>query len=1054
VRYYGSEKTLPVPNGTTVTRTSTGDIGVIVDFVGDFGVEVYRVKIKNATVKLRADEFLVDAGADSEWDRALGLQAVRMMLAEVKIVHPFRETLASYGATKTELHAYQFKPLMKLNRSGIGRILIADEVGLGKTIEAGYIILEHVARDPYLSVVVVCPPMLRLKWQSELRARFGLHFEVMLGAEAERRIARRDDDPDEPPLRAIVAYETIRSDRFYDALDQADPGDGALGLVIADEAHRARNHESRQSKALELLVARAQTAAFLTATPIQNKDEDLFRLLEILSPQDFPDYAGFEAQRRANAIVVTAETAVSRADSRMLDSSIKEFEEARTSYPHRFIAENPYFEDALERMRELQALLTQRPLTDHELIRRRIELQDSLFKLNLLSPILNRTRRRDVHTRTAKRSPVAVDACLTAYEQNVYAQLTNAVYTEYARQHGEGVARFVLKSFQQGFASSLWAAVSHYRNRFQVDDSEIDLAIEDIDIPNPTEGYFETRAIGDVAEFTELKRVLAAVDIDRLWEEDSKWGLLHSILSQHRSGMSPEGRPRKMLIFSYFKRSLDLIGQRLREMGMTFRRIDGSVPTNPLDPSKDERQRIICEFRDDPRIQILIASQVGTEGLDLQFCDTVVNWDLPWNPMTVEQRIGRIDRIGQKAELLHIVNIACRGTVEWEILNRLYNKIGIFRASIGDIEEILGEVAERLQGQIATTRLSESERNEKIDAEAEVLVRKQRHQQEFEQEASALITADSFLIDEFERIRRTGQCVHPHELERFTRERLQQVDPASKLVRKDPPGLFEFRAAPSLIALAENTWRKTRVSEWKSFLQRMRNRPILCTFEGEKFDGFGEVEVLSVAHPLLRVLVEGLAVHDRACHSFRCRLLSSELPVDDWVISVGLVSNPADERGARIMAAAGSCSGEAVLDSDEADVLLAAVLESGVDFYGLTLDDASLDRGRRAADRALYARFQIEQTEHRRKSELQATRRATVLTAHHDRLIEIAQRSLGTMQARALFDKGARGILAAQAGKVRAAERAKEVALAQLPQASGTRLELFEHFVGFVSVRS
>jgi SNF2 family DNA or RNA helicase len=91
----------------------------------------------------------------------------------------------------------------------------------------------------------------------------------------------------------------------------------------------------------------------------------------------------------------------------------------------------------------------------------------------------------------------------------------------------------------------------------------------------------------------------------------------------------------------------------------------------------------------------MIASQVGTEGLDLQFCDTVVNWDLPWNPMTVEQRIGRIDRIGQKAEILHVINIACRGTVEWDILTRLYNKIGIFRASIGDLEEILGEVAER-----------------------------------------------------------------------------------------------------------------------------------------------------------------------------------------------------------------------------------------------------------------------------------------------------------------------------------------------------------------------
>ena len=723
---------MPLENGTVVTRTSTGDIGVIAGFVGDYGVEVYRVRIKNATVKLRLDELLLQTAGQSHWDQSLGMQAVRMMLAEVKIVHPFRETLASYGATKTELHPYQFKPLMKLNRSGTGRILIADEVGLGKTIEAGYIILEQVARDPYLSAVVVCPPMLRPKWKAELYQRFGLQFDIMTSSLAERRIARRDDEPNEPPLRAIVAYETIRTDKFFKSLEDAD--ETVLGLVIADEAHRARNRQSRQSKALNLLVARAQTAAFLTATPIQNKEEDLFRLLEILSPQDFPDYAGFESQRRANEIVVKAETAVSRADAKMLDASIAEFSKAPTSWQHRLITENPYFDDALSRMRNLSSLLLCRNVTDPEVIRRRIELQDSLFKLNLLSPILNRTRRRDVHTGTAVRSPMAVDAQLTNYEQIVYDQLTNAVYAEYVRQHGESVARFVLKGFQQGFASSLWAAVSRYRERFEISDDIEGLDVEELDLPSPEDGFFETLAVGDAAEFSELKKVLAAVNLDRLWDEDSKWKLLRAVLEQHRSGKNHVGEPRKMLIFSYFKRSLDLIGRRLEEFGMQHLRIDGDVPTNALDPSKDERQNIIRNFRDTPEVQVLIASQVGTEGLDLQFCDTVVNWDLPWNPMIVEQRIGRIDRIGQKAERLHIVNIACQGTVEWDILTRLYNKIGIFKASIGDLEEILGEVAEQLHNEISMTRLSPEDRVARIDAQATVLENVRKQQEEFEQE--------------------------------------------------------------------------------------------------------------------------------------------------------------------------------------------------------------------------------------------------------------------------------------------------------------------------------
>jgi len=1042
---------VPLKPNTIVTRTSTGDIGLIVDFVGDYGVQVYRVRVGNAILNLRADEFHITEEV-SEWTSLLGLQAVRMLLAEIKIVHPFRETLASYGATKTEVHPYQFKPLMKLNRSGIGRILIADEVGLGKTIEAGYIIVEHVARDPYLTAVVVCPPMLRQKWKSELSARFGLHFEILKGPEAVRRIARRQDDPSDPPLRAIVTYETIRTAKFWKALESCDASQSALGLVIADEAHRVRNRESKQSKTLERLVARAQTAALLTATPIQTKTEDLFRLLEILSPQDFLDYWGFESQREANAIVVRAEIAVSRGDRQMLSDSILDFERASDTQRYRLITENPYFADALERLRSLQHLMVHLDPTDHDLIHRRIELQDSLFKLNLLSPILNRTRRTQVLSCTAKRSPFAIDASLSQYEQMVYDKVSRAVFAEYARMHGGGVARLVIKNIQQGFASSLWAAVNHYRQRFGVDGEQIDTAIEDPCFQNPSDDSDGPYDNGDVVELPELRSVLAAIDVDRLWAEDSKWKLLQSILVEHRRGVGSEGRPRKMLIFSYFKRSLDLIGKRLREMGMAYLRIDGDVPTNPLDPSQDQRQRIIREFCDDPVVQILIASQVGTEGLDLQFCDTVVNWDLPWNPMTVEQRIGRIDRIGQKAEVLHIVNIACRGTVEWEILTRLYNRIGIFRESIGDLEEILGEVADRLFGQIATTHLTDDERNARIDAEATVLVNQQRQQRDLEQEANTLITADGFLIDEFDRIRRTGQCVQPRELERFTRARLQQIDPATKLVETEVPELFELRAGAALIASAERIWRESRVFEWNSFLRKMRTRPVLCAFEGENFDGDPMVEVLSVAHPLLRILVDGLAAHDRSCYYFRCRIQTSDVPSGDWVISVGLVKDSADQRGARIMAAAGSCDKDDVLSPDQADGLLVALLDSGIDVYEQTIGDNPLKRGQQLAAQALYSRFDVEKSAYKRRSELQAKRRKMVLEAHHDRLIDSAQRALDDMRQEAVFDRQKERRVRRLETNLKNAQHDKEIAMERLSEDHGGELTLSTHCIGHVFV--
>jgi hypothetical protein len=154
------------------------------------------------------------------------------------------------------------------------------------------------------------------------------------------------------------------------------------------------------------------------------------------------------------------------------------------------------------------------------------------------------------------------------------------------------------------------------------------------------------------------------------------------------------------------------------------------------------------------------------------------------------------------------------------------------------------------------------------------------------------------------------------------------------------------------------------------------------------------------------------------------------------------------------MAAAGSCLTGEVLTPDQSDVLLVAVLDSGSDSYGLLRGGDVLQKGRSAADTALYSRFQSEQSEYRRQSELQTKRRTTVLEAHHDRLIEIAQRALDTTKSRATYDKKAKGVLAAQAGRVRAAERAKEIALEALPRAGSGRLELFEHFVGHVSVSS
>ena len=109
----------------------------------------------------------------------------------------------------------------------------------------------------------------------------------------------------------------------------------------------------------------------------------------------------------------------------------------------------------------------------------------------------------------------------------------------------------------------------------------------------------------------------------------------------------------------------------------------------------EERFAKIKEFKKGG-FDILLSSEVGSEGLDMQFCNVVINYDLPWNPMRVEQRIGRIDRIGQKFDKLHIFNLCIVGSIEDRIYNRLYSKLGIFENSIGELEPILGELEKQL----------------------------------------------------------------------------------------------------------------------------------------------------------------------------------------------------------------------------------------------------------------------------------------------------------------------------------------------------------------------
>ena len=240
----------------------------------------------------------------------------RSFMTLAKLVTPLASTVYSYLASRTELLEYQFKPVLKLLDSPYSRILIADEVGLGKTIEAGIILTELHARQSLVRVLVTCPSALTDKWRGELRERFEWDFEIVDGAGL-RDLLERSSRVPEMPLRLIASLELMRREENLTALQDHVP---RFDLVIVDEAHHMRNQGTMTNQLGDMLSAYADALIFLTATPLNLGSEDFYELLSLLVPEEFHQFADFEDQIAPNQYVNAALRAVRKAQPDYADA--------------------------------------------------------------------------------------------------------------------------------------------------------------------------------------------------------------------------------------------------------------------------------------------------------------------------------------------------------------------------------------------------------------------------------------------------------------------------------------------------------------------------------------------------------------------------------------------------------------------------------------------------------------------------------------------------------------------------------------------------------------
>ena len=573
-----------------------------------------------------------------------------------KIDNVNSNTISTLRASRTQFKAYQFKPLLKFFASPERRLLIADEVGLGKTIEAGHILLELRARKEFRHALIVCPKSLREKWKTEMHQRFGLEFTIYGGEDNEGNKYPTMDDlrsqyKSGHDVHAIINYERIRfkQSRKVDAgavcgktfVDYILENDIRHSVVICDESHRLRNDNTLWFRGAEKLLGKSDAVIFLTATPVMIKEDNLYNQMHLLCPEKYADaqiFANRMSQGRPFVLALSELSAgqdLHKIWERLHSQKIERIIQTDTkygviSYKKEMTVEKSFADDPIyERIRDLFD-------NEPDNARTRAALQLNLVKMSAIQNEFTRTTKKQILNEISKvneRFPCKISVTLTPEEQKEFDRVIND-YDE--RENATGSASLGLVQIKRMVSSSVY-------------------------------GYCNKRE--------DLERGVDAFS-DR---HDSKVdALIREILNPSESNHNREIK--KVIVFAVFVDTLRYLKIRLERRGIRCAMIDGSVAN---------RQDVVDGFRANDDLRVLLSSEVGSEGLDMQFCDTVVNYDLPWNPMVVEQRIGRIDRIGQLSENIYIYNFVVKGSITEDIYERLDKRIGIFKGTIGDLEPIL-----------------------------------------------------------------------------------------------------------------------------------------------------------------------------------------------------------------------------------------------------------------------------------------------------------------------------------------------------------------------------
>lgn len=761
-----------------VKRVSTGDIGVIQGMTTAVPPR-WQVFVNGKVITVAEGDLrphvLDDPRSRAQSGRLGSARQFALAVTARKYeIEQLTNELVSLGESRVDLKPHQVSVVHRVVTDYPHRYLLCDEVGLGKTIEAGLVLKELRARGGAGRCIAIVPPNLIRQWQFELKSKFNETFSI-LNSETVRYLKSSqgyEGNPFEKFDSVIVSSGWISGEPWSKLMAEV-PWD----MVIVDEAHHARvritgkkREETRLYRAVRAVVSpdafSKRAALFLTATPMQLDSKELYSLIEMLDPALFPTVEHFERHR---------------ADVPGLSRIVHDL--SHHGFP-------PPGEDP-ETLIELVAGWLDRDVEEvaAELAAGETSVAaicENLASRHLLSEVLIRNRKkiiggfmpRQAHRWEVDPTPEEL-AALNAVEEYVREGFARADRTN------DMAVGFVMVIFQKLMASSIRALrVSLDRRRQRLESSAakpslgkrraalIDDIEEGLDRDEFVAGLLDEVSAADAEEAQELVRLVKLLDA---LPTDSKG----DVLVQQLTDLAKHDVAPKVLLFTEFRETQEYLRGRLEAIGWDVNLFHGQLKPEAKDASVEA-------FRSSAGPSILLSTEAGGEGRNFQFCHLLVNYDLPWNPMRVEQRIGRVDRIGQ-TDTVQVFNFWVKGTIEERVLNVLEQRINVFEETVGGLDPILGDT-ERDLGKIL--RLGGEERELALARYEEQVERRIRSARSADEKLRDFIMeTKSYTREIAEQLVAGASPISPADQERFVARLLADVN---TYLSKNADGTYEI----------------------------------------------------------------------------------------------------------------------------------------------------------------------------------------------------------------------------------------------------------------------